>query len=222
VASTIRLAITVQKTLLDQAQTLARQFNISRSRLFSTAMAYFLQHCRGQALLDAIDNLTEEPLALDEPSRLLSQEATRTAQIGAERKPIHQGDIYWVPLEEANGTSGDYTHPHVVLQDDLLNHSRIGTVVVCALTSNMKRAKAPGNVLLEPGEANLTRQSVVVVSQVSSVEKTQLGEYIGSLTEQRIHQIFAGMQFLQSMVESRKAKKGNKIDEHLPDPPRME
>jgi len=114
---------------------------------------------------------------------------------------INQGDIYWVPLEDASGSEPGYIHPHVVVQDNVLNHSRIHTVVVCALTTNLKRAKAPGNVLLEAGEANLPRQSVVVVSQVSTVDKTQLGEYIGSLTEERIHQILAGMQFLQSMSE---------------------
>lgn len=116
---------------------------------------------------------------------------------------INQGDLYWVPLNEPDGVEPGYTHPHVVIQDNILNRSRINTVVVCALTSNLKRAKAPGNVLLEPGEGNLPRQSVVVVSQVSTVDKTQLGEYIGSLTEQRINQILAGMQFLQIMAGHR-------------------
>ncbi len=111
---------------------------------------------------------------------------------------INQGDIYWVPLEES-----DYAHPHVVVQDNVLNHSRINTVVVCALTTNMKRANMPGNVLLDAGEANLPKQSIVSVSQVSTVNKSQLGEYIGSLTEQRVEQILAGMKFLQSMTERR-------------------
>ena len=55
--------------------------------------------------------------------------------------------------------------------------------------------------LLEAGEDNLPRQSVVVVSQVSTVEKTQLGEYIGALTQQRINQILTGMRFLQRVTE---------------------
>jgi hypothetical protein len=59
----------------------------------------------------------------------------------------------------------------------------------------------PGNVLLEAAEANLPRQSVVVVSQVSTVEKSQLGEYIGTLNEQRVDQILAGLRFLQRMME---------------------
>jgi mRNA interferase MazF len=54
----------------------------------------------------------------------------------------------------------------VVIQNNIFNRSRINTVVVCALTSNLHRANAPGNVPLEPSEANLPKQSVVVVSQI--------------------------------------------------------
>jgi mRNA interferase MazF len=114
---------------------------------------------------------------------------------------VNQGDIYWVPLEAPNGSEPGYIHPHVVIQDDVLNHSRIHTVVVCALTTNIKRANMPGNILLEAGEANLPRQSIVVVSQVSTVDKAQLGEYIGSLTKERMYQILAGMRFVQRLTE---------------------
>jgi len=116
---------------------------------------------------------------------------------------VNQGDICWVQVEEPGGSEPGYTHPHVVIQDNVINRSRIHTVVVCALTTNLKRAKAPGNVLLEAGEANLPRQSIVVVSQVSTVDKAKLGEYIGSLTQQRINQILAGMRFLQLITEHR-------------------
>ena len=108
-----------------------------------------------------------------------------------------------MPLEEPNGSEPGITHPHVVIQDDVINRSRIRTVVVCALTTNMKRANMPGNVLLEAGEANLPKQSIVAVSQVSTVDKAQLGEYIGSLTKERIDQILAGMRFLQHMTDHR-------------------
>jgi len=106
-----------------------------------------------------------------------------------------QGDIFWVSPDESKKIASDHTHPHVVIQDGTSS-----TVVVCALTSNLKPAKEPGNVLLDEGEANLPKQSVVVVSQVSTVDKTQLGEYIGTLTEQRINQVLAGMRFLQAMT----------------------
>ena len=109
---------------------------------------------------------------------------------------IKQGDIYWIELEEPSGSEPGYAHPHVVIQNNVFNQSRINTVIVCALTSNMKLANAPGNVLLEAGEANLPKQSVVIVSQIFTVDKTQLREYIGSLAKRRINQILAGIQLL--------------------------
>lgn len=114
---------------------------------------------------------------------------------------IGQGDIYWVSLAVPGASEPGIAHLCVVIQDTTLNRSRINTVVVCALTTNRKRANFPGNVLLEVGEANLPKQSIVVVSQVSTVDKAQLGEYIGSLTQERIDQVFAGMRFLQNMTE---------------------
>ena len=119
---------------------------------------------------------------------------------------INQGDIFWIqaPAEiPAEAELGTYPHPYVVVQDNLFNHSRIHSVVVCALTTNLTQANAPGNVLLELGEANLPRQSVVVVSKVSAVAKSQLGTYIGRLSQPRIQQILAGMRFLQASFFSR-------------------
>lgn len=111
---------------------------------------------------------------------------------------IRRGDIFWVEPDESRGSVPGIPHPHVVVQEDVFNRSRIGTVIVCALTSNLKRANEPGNVLLEPGEGNLTKRSVVVVSQVSSVLKAQLGELIGTLSEERVEQILAGLRFQQA------------------------
>jgi mRNA interferase MazF len=102
---------------------------------------------------------------------------------------IHHGDLYWLRDSDP--------HPHVVVQENIFNHSRLQTVIVCSLTSNLNRVNIPGNVLLEAGEGNLPRQSVVEVSKLMTVDKTQLGEYIGSLNEQRVRQIFAGLRLLQ-------------------------
>jgi mRNA interferase MazF len=116
---------------------------------------------------------------------------------GTRSERINRGDVFWIEPDDSRGPVPSYSHPHVVVQDDVFNHSRITTVVVCALTSNLHRAQEPGNVLLEAGEGNLPKQSVVVVSQVSSVEKASLGERIGSLSDTRVEQILAGMRFQQ-------------------------
>jgi mRNA interferase MazF len=118
--------------------------------------------------------------------------------------PIHRGDIFWIePSDESQGSVPGTAHPHVVIQEDVFNHSRISSVVVCALSSNLKRASEPGNVLLDPGEGNLPKLSVLVVSQVSAVEKTRLGAYVGRLSERRIQQILAGMRFQQASFFNR-------------------
>ena len=119
-------------------------------------------------------------------------------------RPIQRGDIYWIESDPARGSVPGVPHPHVVVQDDVFNFSRIHTVVVCALSSQLKKAGEPGNLLLEPGEANLPRPSVVVVSQLSSVPKSALGEYVGTLTAERADQILAGIRFQQrSFFEGR-------------------
>jgi len=109
---------------------------------------------------------------------------------------INQGDIFWIELGIPSGSSPGYRHPHVVIQNNLFNRSKINTVIVCALTSNLKRAKAPGNVLLSKGEANLKKESVVNISQIITVDKLDLVEKIGTLSPKRVRQILEGIKLL--------------------------
>ncbi|MBC8069391.1 MAG: type II toxin-antitoxin system PemK/MazF family toxin [Deltaproteobacteria bacterium] len=111
---------------------------------------------------------------------------------------IQRGDVYWIVADASRGSIPPVAHPHVVVQDDVFNASRITTTVVCALTSNLQRASEPGNVLLEAGEGGLPRPSVVVVSQVDAVEKARLGERLGALSPARVEQVLAGMRRLQA------------------------
>ena len=109
---------------------------------------------------------------------------------------IRQGDIYWIDLDDPVDSEPGYRCPHVVVQNEVFNCSRINTVIVCALTSDLKRAAAPGNVLLEPGEADLPRQSVVNVSQVFTVHKSQLRDKIGALSAGRVREIVTGIRLV--------------------------
>lgn len=109
---------------------------------------------------------------------------------------IRQGDVYWIDLGEPMGSEPGYRHPHVVVQNNVFNCSRINTVAVCALTSNLKRADVPGNVLLKKGEANLKKDSVVNVSQLVTIDKADLLERIGTLSPARVKQIVSGLKLL--------------------------
>jgi mRNA interferase MazF len=106
---------------------------------------------------------------------------------------IFQGEVYWVDLGQPIGSEPAYIHPYVVIQNNVLNRSQIRTVIVCALTTNLRRAKALGNVLLDVGEAELPEQSVVNVSQIFTVDKALLTEKIGYLSRHRVQQILAGL-----------------------------
>ncbi|HEX7363205.1 MAG TPA: type II toxin-antitoxin system PemK/MazF family toxin [Bryobacteraceae bacterium] len=95
---------------------------------------------------------------------------------------IRQGQVYWLDFGPAAGSAPAERHPCVVVQNDIFNRSAIATTVVCLITSNLSRANAPGNVLLQKGEANLAEASVVNVSQLLTVDKAELEECIGKLS----------------------------------------
>ena len=109
---------------------------------------------------------------------------------------IKQGDIFWVDFGPPSGSAPGFMHPHVVIQNNIFNRSKINTVVICALTSNLKRAKAPGNILLSKGEASLKKNSVVNISHIITVDKSDLIKKIGSLSPPRIEQIIEGVKLL--------------------------
>lgn len=108
---------------------------------------------------------------------------------------IHRGDLFWIAFDD--GLEPGVAHPHVVVQDDVFNHSRVTSVIVCALTSNLARMNEPGNVLLDEGEGDLPKRSVVVVSQIDAVDKARLGARIGALSEARVEAILSGLRFQQ-------------------------
>lgn len=182
----IEASVSIPEALLNQAEILAVRLNISQSELFARALEHFIGNAQNQTLRDESETDKQAKASSDE-----------------KRLVINQGDIYWLATDDVSGLEAGIRHPHVVIQDNVFNHSRINTVVACALTSNIKRASMPGNVLLEAGEANLLKHSVAEVSKVTTVNKAQLGEYIGSLNEERVNQILAGMRFLKASFFAR-------------------
>jgi mRNA interferase MazF len=104
--------------------------------------------------------------------------------------------VFWVELGAPSGSARGYRHPHVVVQNNAFNRSAIGTVVVCSIPSNLKLGAAPGNVALRKGEAGLARRSVVNISQIYTVDKTDLVKRSGSLSPSRVTEVLAGVHLL--------------------------
>ena len=106
---------------------------------------------------------------------------------------IAQGDVWWADLPEARGSGPGFRRPVVVVQGDALNRSRIATVVCVALTGNVKWATAPGNVLLPPSITGLPKESVANVSQLVTLDKTDLTERTGKLSKTKLELVLSGI-----------------------------
>lgn len=106
---------------------------------------------------------------------------------------IEQGDIVWVELPPAAGSAPAGRRPAVVLQHDRFNRSKINTVVVVAITSNLKYSALPGNVRLSKGEAGLTKPSVANVTQIATIDRGHVTGKLGRVTRARLDDIWKGV-----------------------------
>jgi mRNA interferase MazF len=109
---------------------------------------------------------------------------------------ISQGDIWWADLPDPTGSGPGFRRPVVVIQGDSLNRSRIATVVCVPLTSNLKWAKAPGNILLTSRSTGLEKESVANVSQVVSLDKALLTERVGKLPQTQLGLVLTGIDII--------------------------
>jgi mRNA interferase MazF len=114
---------------------------------------------------------------------------------------IGQGDVFMVHFGPAIGSAPALRRPAVVVQSDRFNRSEIATVLVCPLTSNLEREHAVGNVRIGRGEANLPKPSVVLTPSLVSIDRTRLGEKLGTLPKQRVREIIAGINLVIAMPD---------------------
>ena len=106
---------------------------------------------------------------------------------------IAQGNIWWADLADPVGSAPGYRRPVLVVQSDALNRSRIATAVCVPLTSNLKWADAPGNVLLSARSTGLDRDSVANVSLIVAIDKAQLTERAGRVPQRKLDLVLAGV-----------------------------
>ena len=109
---------------------------------------------------------------------------------------MHRGEIWWAALGPPEGSEPGYRRPVVILQIDDFNASPIQTVVVAALTSSTRLAKAPGNVVCRQRDTGLTKPSVVNVSQVATIDKRRLLERVGSLPTLLLAEVEDGLRLV--------------------------
>jgi mRNA interferase MazF len=106
---------------------------------------------------------------------------------------MKRGQIWWVELGEPRGAQPGFRRPVLIVQDDLLTDSKLGTVMVAPLTSNLRRALAVGNVEVAPKQSSLPRTSVVLVCQVVAVDKSLFTEQQGTLSRRVMQNVDRGL-----------------------------
>jgi mRNA interferase MazF len=109
---------------------------------------------------------------------------------------VSQGDVFWASLADSTGPGPGFRRPVVIVQGDAFNASRLATVVVVPLTSNLRWAAAPGNVVLEPERTGLPKRSVANVSQIVAVDRSVLTERSGHLAEAEIALVLSGIDLM--------------------------
>ncbi len=109
---------------------------------------------------------------------------------------MQRGEIWWANLPAPTGSGPGYRRPVLILQHDDFNRSRIATTVAVVLTSNLRLAEAPGNVLLRDKDTGLPKDSVANVSQLVTLDRTQLTERVASLPSAKLRQVESGVRLV--------------------------
>ena len=115
------------------------------------------------------------------------------------RLVMRRGEIWWASLPAPRGSEPGYRRPIVIVQSDEFNESRISTVIVAILTSNLRLAAAPGNFRLDRYETGLSRDSVLNLSQVLTVDKSFLTERVGALSVRNMAAMDAGLKLVMGL-----------------------
>ena len=109
---------------------------------------------------------------------------------------MKRGEIWWANLPPATGSGPGYRRPVLVVQSNAFNESRISTVLVAVVTSNLALSDAPGNVRLSKSDSGLTKPSVVNVSQIVTIDREFLGKRVRLLTSRMMHSVDDGLKLV--------------------------
>ena len=107
-----------------------------------------------------------------------------------------RGELWWADFGLPFGSEPGFRRPVLIVQNDAFNKSTIHTIIIIPLTTNVALAEAPGNVFIEKEETGLTKDSVLVVSQFSAIDKKRLIEFIGKIEKQTIEEVEAGIKLI--------------------------
>lgn len=112
---------------------------------------------------------------------------------------MQRGEVWWADLPRPVASEPGYRRPVLIIQSDEFNRSRIRTVIAAVLTTNLRLAEAPGNVLLTVDETDLPQDSVVNVSQVITIDKSFLIEQVSKVSDRVMLLIDEGLRLVLAL-----------------------
>jgi mRNA interferase MazF len=112
---------------------------------------------------------------------------------------VTRGEIWWATLRAPRASEPGYRRPVLVIQSDPFNRSVIRTVIAAIITSNMRLARAPGNVLLTEKQSGLPKPSVVNVSQIVTLDRTHLTDRVAALADDKLRAVESGLRLVLSL-----------------------
>lgn len=112
---------------------------------------------------------------------------------------VERGEIWWADLPEPKGSMPGYRHPILIVQSDQFNRSNVGTVIGIIITTNLRLADMPGNVVLTPRQSGLTEKSVINITQVVTANKSDLLEFVGIVSSGKMAQVENGLRLVLSL-----------------------
>jgi mRNA interferase MazF len=110
-----------------------------------------------------------------------------------------RGELWWADFGVPYGSEAGFTRPVLIVQDDTFNKSRIKTIVVLPLTTNLHLLDAPGNVLIRKKESNLINDSVIIASQPYAIDRSWLKEKVAKVPREILEQVETGMKLVLGM-----------------------
>jgi mRNA interferase MazF len=112
---------------------------------------------------------------------------------------VERGEVWWASLGRPRASEPGYRRPVVIVQSNDFNRSSLSTVIVVVMTTNLNLAMAPGNLVCRPRASGLPRPSVINVSQVATLDRTQLLERVGRLPEGTMHSLDEGLRLVLAL-----------------------
>ncbi len=112
---------------------------------------------------------------------------------------INRGEIWWADLPEPIGSAPGFRRPVLIIQSDNFNKTNLKTSIVAIITTNLDLAEMRGNVLLKKAQSDLPKDSVVNITQLFTIDKRLLVEYIGTIPERKMEQLEKGLRLVLSL-----------------------